>query len=39
VFVVGARIEYNYTWMHQILQGLPENLQELNGLVTLGVRY
>jgi hypothetical protein len=39
VFVAGARIEYDYTWMHQILQGLPENLQELNGLITLGVRY
>jgi hypothetical protein len=39
VFVAGVRIEYDYTWMHQILQGLPEDLQEFNGLVTLGVRY
>jgi hypothetical protein len=39
VFVVGARVEYDYTWMHQILQGIPENLQEFNGLVTLGLRY
>jgi hypothetical protein len=39
VFVVGARIEYDHTWMHQILQGAPENLQEINGLVTLGLRY
>jgi hypothetical protein len=39
VFVVGARVEYDHTWMHQILQGAPENLQEFNGLVTMGIRY
>jgi hypothetical protein len=39
LFVVGGRIEYSYTWMHSILQGAPENLQEFIGLVNLGVRY
>ena len=39
VFLAGARIEWDHTWMHQILQGLPENLQDLNCLVTLGLRY
>jgi hypothetical protein len=39
VFVGGTRLEWDHTWMHQILQGLPENLQDLNLLVTLGIRY
>jgi hypothetical protein len=39
VFIVGGRIEWDNTWMHQILQDLPENLQNINVLMTLGVRY
>jgi hypothetical protein len=39
VFLVGGRVEWDNTWMHQILQGAPENLQNVNFLMTLGVRY
>ncbi len=39
VFIVGERIEWDHTWMHQILQDHPENLQNINILMTLGVRY
>jgi hypothetical protein len=39
VFLIGGRVEWDNTWMHTILQGLPENLQNINLLMTLGVRY
>ncbi len=39
VFVAGVRVEFDYTWMHQILQGAPECIPELNGLVNVGLRY
>ena len=39
LFVVGARVEWGNTWMHQILQDLPENLQNIDVLVNFGVRY
>ena len=39
IFVVGGRIEWDNTWMHTLLQDTPENLQNLNFLATVGVRY
>jgi hypothetical protein len=39
VVLVGGRVEWDNTWMHQILQDIPENLQNLNVLMTLGLRY
>jgi hypothetical protein len=39
VFIVGGRVEWDLTWMHTILQDIPENLQNINVLMTLGVRY
>ena len=40
IFVVGGRIEWDYTWMHTILQDTPgQCLENLNFLMTLGVRY
>jgi len=40
IFVVGGRIEWDYTWMHTILQDFPgQDLQNINVLMTLGVRY
>jgi hypothetical protein len=39
VFVVGGRVEWDQTWMHQLLQDAPEVLQEINLLATFGVRY
>jgi hypothetical protein len=39
VIVVGGRVEWDNTWMHTILQDAPENLQNINILMTLGVRY
>jgi hypothetical protein len=39
IFVVGGRFEWDNTWMHTILQSIPENLQNINVLMTLGVRY
>jgi hypothetical protein len=39
VFVVGGRLEWGNTWMHTLLQDTPENVQDVNLLMTLGVRY
>jgi len=39
LIVVGGRIEWGNTWMHTILQDVPENLQNIDVLVTLGIRY
>ncbi|HKI38488.1 MAG TPA: hypothetical protein VKA46_41955 [Gemmataceae bacterium] len=39
VFLVGGRVEWDNTWMHSILQDVPENLQNINVMMTLGVRY
>ena len=39
IFVVGGRLEWDNTWMHTLLQDTPENLQNVNLLMTLGVRY
>ncbi len=38
IFVIGARVEWGNTWMHTILQGAPEDLQNIDALVNLGVR-
>jgi hypothetical protein len=39
IVVVGGRIEWDITWEHTLLQDTPEDLQNLNILMTLGVRY
>ncbi len=38
IFQVGARMEWDYTF-ENILPGMDEDLQNLNFMVTLGVRY
>lgn len=38
IFQVGGRVEWDYTWM-DILQDTPADLQNVNILMTLGVRY
>jgi hypothetical protein len=38
IFQVGGRVEWDYTWM-DILQDTPTDLQNINILMTLGVRY
>jgi hypothetical protein len=39
IAVIGGRLEWDHTWMHTLLQDTPENLQNLNLLMTLGIRY
>lgn len=38
-FVGGLRVEWGYNWSDIFQQGNPADLQEVNALVNLGVRY
>jgi hypothetical protein len=38
-FVGGVRLEWDYTWMHHILQSTDTNLQDINLLFTAGIRF